>query len=217
MTKNEKRTVHALLDAYGRTYAEDAGIRLKDTPQPLYQLLVLSCLLSTRIRASVAVAAARALFDAGLRGPRRMADATWQRRVDALGEGGYRRYDESTATRLGDGARLLLDTYGGDLRELRREADGDVRRLSELLQQVPGLGPTGAAIFLREVQGLWPEAAPYVDAKVVQGAGRVDLPKDPARLARLVGEPELPLFTAALVRCALDKSVADDVREHAHA
>ncbi|WBB61672.1 endonuclease [Streptomyces sp. WMMC500] len=217
MTKTETRTVDALLDAYGRTYAEDAGIRLQNTPQPLYQLLVLSCLLSARIRASVALAAARALFDAGMRGPRAMADATWQQRVDALGEGGYRRYDERTATQLGDGARLLLDTYRGDLRGLRREADGDVRRLAELLQRVPGLGPAGAAIFLREVQGVWPEAAPYVDAKVVQGAGRVDLPKDPSRLARLVREPQLPPFTAALVRCALDKGVAEEVREHARA
>ncbi|MFW6691065.1 endonuclease [Streptomyces sp. MAR4 CNX-425] len=217
MTTRERRTVHALLDGYGRTYAEDAGIRLRDTPQPLYRLLVLSLLLSARIRASVAVAAARALSDAGLRDARRMAGATWQQRVDALGEGGYRRYDERTATQLGDGARLLLDTYGGDLRKLRREADGDVRRLGALLRQVPGIGPTGATIFLREVQGIWPEAAPYIDAKAVQGAGRVDLPEDPARLARLVGEPELPPFTAALVRCALDRSVSDDVREHAHA
>ncbi|WP_407562429.1 endonuclease [Streptomyces sp. 184] len=217
MTKNEKRTVHALLDAYGRTYAEDAGIRLRNTPQPLYRLLVLSCLLSAPIRASAAVTAARALADAGMRDPRRMAEATWQQRVDALGEGGYRRYDEGTATQLGEGARLLLDTYGGDLRELRREADGDVGRLGELLQQVPGLGPVGATIFLREVQGVWPEAAPYIDAKVVQGAGRLDLPKDPSRLARLVSEPQLTPFTAALVRCALDKGVAAEVREHAHA
>ncbi len=217
MTKNRKHTVDTLLDAYGRTYAEEAGIRLRDTPQPLYRLLVLSCLLSARIRASTAVAAARALFAAGMGGPRRMADATWQQRVDALGEGGYRRYDERTATQLGDGARLLLDAYGGDLRKLRREAGGDVRRLGTLLRQVPGLGPTGATIFLREVQGIWPEAAPYIDAKAVQGAGRVDLPEDPARLARLVGGPELPPFTAALVRCALDRRVADDVREHAHA
>lgn len=216
MTKKEKRTVHTLLDEYGRTYAEDAGIRLRDTPQPLYRLLVLSCLLSAPIRAGTAVSAARALSAAGLRDPRRMADATWQQRVDALGEGGYRRYDESTATRLGDGARLLLDTYGGDVRELRREADGDVYRLTRLLRRIPGLGPVGAAIFLREVQGVWPETAPYIDAKVVQGAGRVDLPKDPDRLALLVSEPQLTPFTAALVRCALDKGVAARVREHAH-
>ncbi len=100
-----RRTADALLEECGRTYAAEAGIRLRDTPQPLYQVLVLSHLLSARIRASVAVAAARALFEHGMRTPRRMADATWQQRVDALGEGGYRRYDERTSTQLGEGRR----------------------------------------------------------------------------------------------------------------
>lgn len=81
-----RRIADALVEECGRTYAEEAGIRLKDTPQPLYQLLVLSLLLSARIRASVAVAAARALFGHGMRTPRRMVDATWQQRVDALGK-----------------------------------------------------------------------------------------------------------------------------------
>ncbi|MFD6137835.1 hypothetical protein ACFWEK_20860, partial [Isoptericola sp. NPDC060257] len=38
--------------------------------QPLYRTLVLASLLSARIRASVAVATTRALYDAGLRDPR---------------------------------------------------------------------------------------------------------------------------------------------------
>ncbi|MCZ9338044.1 endonuclease, partial [Streptomyces sp. TRM76130] len=89
----DARVVRELVGAHGRTYAEEAGIRLRDTPQPLYRLMVLAHLLSARIRGSVAVATARALREAGLRDPRRMAGATWQERVDALGRGGYRRYD----------------------------------------------------------------------------------------------------------------------------
>ena len=54
-----RRTVGVLLDRAGRMYAEDAGIRLADNPAPLYRLLVLSVLLSTRISADVAVAAPR--------------------------------------------------------------------------------------------------------------------------------------------------------------
>ncbi len=61
----DERVLRELLDTHGRTYAEEAGIRLKDTPQPLYRLLVLAHLLSARIRGSVAVATARALQDAG--------------------------------------------------------------------------------------------------------------------------------------------------------
>lgn len=207
-----RETARALLDRHGQTYADEAGIRLRDTPQPLYQLLVLACLLSARIKASIAVDAAHALFEADLRTPRRMREATWQQRVDALGEGHYRRYDESTSTTLGKGAEFVGERYGGDLRRLRGEADGDGRRMRELLQQVPGLGPTGADIFLREVQGIWPELEPWIDGKVTQGAERLGLPGEPRELAALVAGEQLAVFTAALVRAALDKAVVEDVR-----
>ncbi len=212
-TKADREIVRELLAGYGRTYAQDAGVTLRDTPQPLYQLLVLSCLLSARIRASVASAAARALFDAGMRDPRRMADADWQQRVDALGAGHYRRYDERTATQLGDGARLVLERYGGDLRELREKAGGDLDECRRLLRELPGIGPVGADIFLREVQSVWPQAAPYFDGKAVQGARRLGLPDSPAELARTADRADYAALAAALVRSALDKAVAEDVRE----
>jgi endonuclease III len=205
-------TVRRLLDTHGETYAMEAGIRLRDTPQPLYQLLVVATLLSARIRASVAVAAARALFAAGMRDARRMADATWQQRVDALGEGGYRRYDERTATQLGDGAALLVEEYNGDLRRMRARAEGDTDELRRLLRQIPGLGPTGTDIFLREAQGVWRDLVPRLDGKVLQGAKRLGLPDSPRELARLVPDDEMAVFAAALVRAALDKDVVEDVR-----
>jgi hypothetical protein len=209
MSRRTERTARALLDRCGRTYAEQAGVRLRNTPGPLYQTLVLSHLLSARIRADVAVAAARALFDAGYRDPRRMAEATWQQRVDALGVGGYRRYDERTATQLGDGAELLRDRYGGDLRALRGP---DV---TKRLREFPGVGPMGVDIFLREVQAVWPEHAPYIDRKAQDGAARVGLPRAPGKLSGLVAEREVPRLTAGLVRVALDKGLAEDVRERA--
>jgi endonuclease III len=205
-----QRVVRELLDAHGRTYADEAGIHLKDTPQPLYRLLVLAHLLSARIRASVALTTARALHEAGLRDPRRMAQADWQERVDALGRGGYRRYDERTAAQLGEAAELLNERWGGDLRRLRREADGKVSELRHLLQEFPGIGPAGADIFLREAQGVWPEAAPYLDAKALQGAERLNLPKDTERLVELAGDTDPAVLAAALVRAAVDKDVAED-------
>ncbi|MEV0122351.1 endonuclease [Streptomyces sp. NPDC050703] len=206
-----KALIKALLKAEGRTYAEEAGIRLRDTPQPLYELLVLSVLLSAPIRGGAAVGAARELFGAGMRDARRMADATWQERVDALGRGGYRRYDESTATRLGDGAQLVQRDYGGDLRRMRDEAGGDAEALGRSLQKVPGLGPTGAAIFLREVQRVWPETGPYFGDKALDGARRLGLPDDPDELMRLAGRTEPAVLSAALVRASLEKRTADDL------
>ncbi|CAM5711576.1 endonuclease [Streptomyces griseomycini] len=215
MAGRDERVVRALVDAHGRTYAEEAGIRLEDAPQPLYRLLVLAHLLSARIRGSVAVATARALHEAGLRDPRRMAGADWQERVDALGRGGYRRYDERTATQLGEEAELLIERWGGDLRGLREEAGGEVPELRRLLQEFPGVGPAGADIFLREVQRVWPGTAPYLDAKALQGARRLELPQDPDRLIALAGRTEPAVLAAALVRAAVDEKVAEDTLDRA--
>ncbi|MFI7674942.1 endonuclease [Actinophytocola sp. NPDC049390] len=197
-------TVHALLDKAGTTYAEQAGIKLADKPSPLYRLLVLSTLLSTRIKADIAVAAAKELKGYGT--PRKMLDATWQDRVDALGRAHYVRYDESTATALGDGARLLLDEYGGDLRRVR----GD--DVAKHLRRFPRMGPVGVDIFCREAQVVWPELRPYLDRKTLDGAKKIGLPADQDELAGMVGENDVPKLAAALVRVSLDKKLADAVR-----
>ncbi|WP_199432811.1 endonuclease [Qaidamihabitans albus] len=211
MSKDTDRRVRWLLDVAGRTYADQAGIRLEDKPASLYRLLVLAVLLSTRIKADIAVAAARELFAAGCGTPKRMLEASWQDRVDALGWGHYVRYDESTATALGEGARLLLDRYSGDVRKMRDRAGGDIGALREMLREVPRLGPVGVDIFLREAQQVWPELRPFLDRKTRDGAARVGLPKDADELTKLVPEDDLAVFSAALVRVSLDKKLADRV------
>lgn len=198
-------TAKGLLDEYGRTYAEEAGIRLRNTPSPLYRLLTLCVLLSVRIKADIAVAAARELSGAGMRTPQAMVKASWQARVDALGRAHYRRYDESTATALGAGAQLLIDRYRGDLRRLREEAGGDPERIRGLLREFPRIGPVGADIFSREAQGVWPELRPAFDGRARDGAAGRGLPKTPEGLARLVSGDDLPRLAAALVRVELAK------------
>jgi hypothetical protein len=198
-------TVRALLERHGTTYAEDAGIRLDDKPAPLWELLVLSLLLSARIGSDIAVAAARELSKAGYTTPQKMRDATWQQRVDALGRGHYRRYDERTATQLGEMADRVLGEYGGDLRRLHEAGD-----VEQGLQEFKGIGPAGAAIFCREVQGVWTDLAPYVDKLAADGAKRLGLPPD--RLGDLVPQKDLPRLVAACVRAARDQKVVDDVR-----
>lgn len=193
---------------YGTTYAEEARITLRDKPAPLYQVLVLATLLSARISADIAVASARELYRAGYRTPQRMADATWQQRVDALGRGGYRRYDERTATMLGEGADRLLAHYRGDLRRLRPAGSDSVAELCSGLQTFPGIGPAGADIFCREVQAVWPELVPYLDRKTLQGAKRAGLPEAPKALARLVPDRDVARLAAACVRAALGEEVA---------
>jgi hypothetical protein len=195
--------VRELLDQYGTTFADEAGITLRDKPAPLYQLLVLTVLFSVRIRADIAVAAARELFKAGWRTPRALLGSTWQQRVDALGLGGYKRYDESTATYLADGAQLLVDRYRGDLRRLRDEAGEDPEAIRERLTEFPRIGPVGAEIFCREAQSVWPGLRPSFDRKALAAARDAGLPADADALADLVPAKDLSRLAAALVRRSL--------------
>lgn len=202
-------TIDTLLEEAGRTFADEAGITLRDEPAPLYRLLVLSVLLSSRVQAKLGVAACRELVDAGLGTPQRMRDADWQERVDALGRAHFRRTDEQTATALGEGAQLVLDEWGGDLRRMREAAGGDAGRLAELLTAVPRLGPVGADIFIREVQAVWPEFRPHLDAKALDGAEALGLPRDPAALAEQVDGDDLARLAAALVRANRDAELRE--------
>lgn len=176
-------------------------------PSPLWRLLVLSQLLSARISSDIAVAAARELSRSGCRTPRGTAETTWQQRVDALGQAHYRRYDERTSTMLGQLAEQVGERYRGDLRRLR-----DAEDVQAALQDFIGIGPNGAAIFCREVQGVWTELRPYVDDVAAQGAKRLGLPKTPSRLAALVPNHDVVRLVAACVRAARDDDVVAAIR-----
>jgi hypothetical protein len=197
---DDDEIARAVLARHGTTFAEEAGIPLADEPEPLFQLLVLAQLLSARIGAGVAVGTAQELFSAGWTTPARMRAASRGAVVAALGRGGYRRYDERTATQLREMATLVLDRYAGDVRGLAVAADCDPGRAAALVQEVRGIGPTGAAVFLREVQGVWPWVRPYLDDRARSGARRIGLPDDAAQLAELVAAEDLARFAAALVR-----------------
>ncbi|MDT7798643.1 MAG: hypothetical protein QOI78_2076 [Actinomycetota bacterium] len=208
---SDQDLVRRLLDVAGRTYAEEAGITLRDKPAPLYRLLVLSTLLSTRIKAGIAVDAARELHRAKLGTPRAVAGSSRQKRVDALGRAHYKRYDEQTATALGEGAQQIVDDYAGDLRKLREAAGRRPEDIRARLRKFPRVGPVGADIFCREAQAVWPELRPYLDKKALDGAKRLGLPADPERLAGLAEGAAPQTLAAALVRVALDAGLAERV------
>ncbi|MDX1872397.1 endonuclease [Mycolicibacterium sp. 120266] len=199
-----------LLRHAGSTFADEAGITLHDTPKPLFQLLVLTMLASKPIGAEVAVSAAAEVFRSGLRTPDAVLHADRSTMIDAFGRAGYARYDESSATRLTALAARVHDRYGGDLRKLAAESEGDTDTAARALQQFDGVGPTGADIYLREVQDVWPWVQPYFDDRAVAGARQLGLPTEPARLLEL-SEGRPAQLAAALVRVALDDELRDRV------
>jgi endonuclease III len=212
---SKKQVVKALLDQHGEPFAHQLRMPIeKNTPAPLFQLLVASMLFSARIATENAVEATRALIKAGLTTPQKMAEASWQDRVDVITWHGYKRYDERTSTMLGDTAQILLDKYQGDLRKLREEAGRDVEQEKKLLTQFKGIGKVGADIFLREIQGVWDEAYPYADQRVLKAAKQLNLASNAKELAKLVSRKDFPRLAAALLRVDLEKSY-EEVRKAA--
>lgn len=205
-----KQVARRLLKVAGTTYAAEAGVRISDKPMPLFQLLMLCMLASKPIDAAIAMRAGHELFSEGLRTPKAVLDADRQTMIDAFGRASYARYDESSATRLTEMAQLALDEYAGDLREIARRGDHDVTATKRMLKEFKGIGETGADIYLREVQDVWPWVRPYFDKRASRAAKALGLPDDPAKLGALAPRANARL-AAALVRASLD----DDVRHQA--
>ncbi|OBI16311.1 endonuclease [Mycobacterium sp. E2327] len=199
--------VRRLLKVAGTTYAAEAGVKIHDKPMPLFQLLVLCMLASKPIDAAVAMSAGRELFKAGLRSPKAVLASDRRTMISAFGRAHYVRYDESSATRLTDIAERVRDEYHGDLREMAESCGQDVAAAKRMLKRFKGIGDTGADIYLREVQDVWPWVRPYFDGRATAAARQLGLPAQPAKLGALAPRANARL-AAALVRASLD----DDVR-----
>lgn len=210
MTSAHKDVINALLDKYGQTYCDELHIPIADnTPSPLFRWLCASILFSARIGAAQAVEAAAALVKAGWTTPEKLRDATWEERVDVLNKNGYARYDESTSRMLGETAEHLIETYDGDLRNLREEAGQDPARMRTALKTFKGLGDVGVDIFFREVQTAWDELYPFADKKSLDAARELGLPHTAHGLAKHIGKPDYPRLVTSLVRASLDKSIEE--------
>jgi endonuclease III len=208
MMNQHKQVVRRLLQVAGTTYAAEADVRISDKPMPLFQLLVLCMLASKPIDATIAMRAGHELFSDGLKTPKAVLGANRRTMIDAFGRARYVRYDESSATRLTDMAQRVVDEYSGDLREIPRRAAEDVDAAKRILKKFKGIGDTGADIFLREVQDVWPWVRPHFDKRATRTAKALGLPTDPAELGGLAPKANARL-AAALVRVSLN----DDVRQ----
>lgn len=199
-----------LLKEDGRTFAEEIGFQVKDTPQSLFKLLCASMLFGKRIRSDIAVKAAQDLFEKWDT-PQKMAKAPWRSRTRVLNRSGYARYDESTSTLLEDTSRKVIERYQGDLRKLHARAGGDIKKERELLKEFKGIGDAGTDIFFREIQGVWEELFPFADKRALKGAEEIGIPKDPEKLARLVPKEQYPAFVASLVRRTLSRKKSEKI------
>lgn len=213
VTPPTSAVVDALLAAHGQTYAAEIGFDAsRNSPSPLFRLLCAALLFSARISSRIAVAAAKALARQGWTTPDKLAQSTWGQRAKVLNEAGYARYDERTATMLGETTDILLDRYDGDLRRLRGEADRDPATERRLLKQFKGIGDVGVDIFFREVQAAWEELYPFADPRALEGAAALGLGDDAGTLSTHVARKDFPRLVAACVRVAQEDGVEEVLR-----
>ena len=186
-------------------YSEEMAANIaRDTPQELFHWLVGTILLSAWIDATLAVASARALREAGLHKIDAILAAPDAHPIEALTAGGYTRYREVTTGYLKDTAAWARDAYDGDLRRLRDEA-GDADAILEALQGAKGLGPTGPAILVRATKLVWGARLSQSDGPALDAAKDLNLPRGADELADLAGSRErFVRLMAALTRAAID-------------
>jgi hypothetical protein len=119
-----------------------------------------SILYSKPIRESSATRTYQVFAKNGVTTAHRIVNAGWDRLVRMLDEGGYTRYDFSTADKFLEVFNNLGSAYGGDLRRLYEQSKDEEELESRLKGLGKGIGDTTISIFLRDMRHIWPKANP---------------------------------------------------------
>ena len=217
MDEQTKATARALLDLHPRGYAGELGIQVTKSPKGLFRLLCFAILAEDASPSPATGEAMRALQERGLDSAPEMAQSSEEERTELLREAGHGRADEA-ADWLHQAAEQVLDRHDGDLNNLLDEAEGDHHRIRAALGELPGMDEAGIAVFLREVQMMRPEVAPFADEGALAAAKRLGLPIDAEELmtdvARGQRNEELANLVGALALVEA-RDEYDEVRKHA--
>lgn len=199
--------VRRLLFLGGR-FSTELGIHVEAGEAEVARWFLAATLFGTRIPTTIAERTFHVLDDAGVT----VATArsfSWDDLVELLDRGGYVRYDYKTATRLHVLCDALVDRYGGRVGAISRRAR-TTGELEEALDALPGWGPVTIGVFLRELRGVWPRAAPPLDPRAAACAVHLGLvparARDPLTRIRTLADSagvDPRDLEGALVRAAL--------------
>ena len=153
---------------YGRPYSRMLDIDLKSRRnREIVKWFLAAILYSKPIRESSATRTFRCFNRHGVTTARRVVDEGWDRLVSILDEGGYTRYDFSTADKLLEVFRNLQEHYGGNLNRLY-EASQDGEEVEANLKRLgKGIGDVTVSIFLRDMRCVWRKVDPRPTALVI--------------------------------------------------
>jgi endonuclease III len=152
--------IRKIIDELGEPYSEMLGIDLRKGDPAYMKWFLAAFLYAKPIREEAATKTYKIFESHGLTTPAAIERAGWDELVRLLGEGGYRRYDESTADRLLAIADHLQKEYDSKLSRLY-DTSKDSRDLERRLMELgKGIGPVTVEVFLRDMQTVWPKADP---------------------------------------------------------
>lgn len=137
--------------AYTNITADDLGLKVERKERELFKWFLASYLFGKRIQQSIAHQTWQVFMKHGIDSPKKIAERSRQQIVQMLGEGNYRRYDESTAHNMIEMARTLVRDYHGNLLNMYDACKNEKEFISKL-QKLKGVGPKTAEIFMREAQ-----------------------------------------------------------------
>ena len=150
------KVISALLKVFPKTYSEELGINLElRTSNEIFKWFLAALLFGKPIRESSAIKTYKCFINHGLTNPEKILAAGWGKLVEILDEGGYTRYDFSTADKLLKVMRTLVEKYHGDLNLLHRSSKDLGELKSKLKDLGKGIGDVTIQIFLRELRETW--------------------------------------------------------------
>jgi len=174
------------------------GIDLKSRRnKEIVKWFLAAILYSKPIRESSATRTFRCFEGHGVTTASRVVDAGWDRLVSILDEGGYTRYDFSTADKLLEVFGNLQEQYDGSLNRLydmsedEKEVEANLRRLGK------GIGEITVLIFLRDMRRIWRKVDPKPTPLVTMAMRSLGI-KDLKQYARRKGIDLVRLETALL-------------------
>jgi len=188
---------------YGEPYSKQLGIKLEyGNDEEITKWFLAAMLYSKPIRESSATDTYKCFEKYNVLTADQVLRKGWERIVSILDEGGYTRYDFSTADKLLEVFRSLKRDYGGKLSDLYEKAK-DGKDLEERLKALgKGIGETTISIFLRDMREVWSKANPTPSSLVRMAMQRLGI-KDLQKIAKLECVSVVNLETA-LLRLAKD-------------
>lgn len=191
------------IEEYGKPYSKMLGIDLSSgKDKEIVKWFLASLLYAKPIRESSATKTYFCFVKRGITTPKEILKTGWKGLVNILDEGGYTRYDFSTADKLLEVFGNLKKRYGGSLNRLHSEAKDSQDLENRIKKLGKGIGDTTVSIFLRDMRVIWEKADPK-PSPLVQLAMKELKIKDLKKFAKRKGINLVELETA-LLRYAKD-------------